>query len=111
MIIWSGYGFVVFVIALIDSLIAELITKSISNDENFYQNNLIPLGCSFLVSALIIKALSNYFEQKKKEGKGTRIFDRITIAKESHLFFIPFVYWFYILGAIGILLIIAQLRK
>ena len=90
MIIWSGYGFLAGVIIFVDSLIAELITRYISNDENLYSTNLIPLGCSFLFSAVVIVLLSNYFEKKKLEKKSTRVFDRVTIAGKNHLFFIPF---------------------
>ena len=111
MIIWSGYGFLVFVIVFVDSSIAELITRQLSNDENLYQNNLIPLGVSFIISGLIIMSLSKYFEYKKRENKGTRIFDKITIAKESRFFFIPFQYWAYIIGAAGIALVIIEFFK
>ena len=92
MIIWAGYGFLVIIIVFIDSLIAELLSEFYMNDDNFYQTNLIPLGCSFLLSALIIKLLSDYFEKMRKEHKGTRVFDKVTLAKKSHhFFFIPFV--------------------
>jgi hypothetical protein len=111
MIIWSGYGFIVFIIVLIDSLIAELLSNAISNDERFYEKNLTPLGCSFIFSAIIIMLLSKYFSKKKSENKGTRIFDKITIAKESNLFFIPFNYWSYIMFGIGFCTIVWQLTR
>jgi len=95
MILWSGYGFLIFVIVFVDSLIAELITKYISNNENLYSNNYIPLGCSFLLSSIIIVLFSKYFEKKKREKKSTRIFDWVTISKGGHLFFIPFDCWYW----------------
>ena len=111
MINWSGYGFIVFVIVFINSLIANFITNYFSGDNNFYDRNLIPLGISFLFSAFIIKLLSDYFNKKKAQNKGTYVFDRVTIAKgnDNKLFFIPFVYWTYIIACLGVGVIIYQL--
>ncbi|ANI88516.1 hypothetical protein A9P82_03900 [Arachidicoccus ginsenosidimutans] len=113
MIIWSGYGFLVFVIVFIDSLIANFISDSITKDENFYSENLIPLGVSFLFSALVIMLFSKYFDKRKSEGKGTRVFDKVTIAKgnRNRLFFIPFQYWSYIMTCLGLGVILYQLIK
>ncbi len=111
MIIWSGYGFLVFIIVFLDSLIANFITNYLTKDDNFYDRNLVPLGVSFLFSALVIKLLSDYFKKKKLENKGTRVFDKITIAKgdQNRLFFIPFRHWSYITGALGLVVILYQL--
>src|SRR2546423_2057545 len=106
MIIWRGYGFIIFIIVFGYSLLAELIFEAFSGDDNFFQANLIPLGFSFLCSALTIGLLFKYFSKKKNEGKGTRVFDKITLAQSNpHLFFIPFKYWSYILGMAGLAII------
>jgi hypothetical protein len=110
MIIWSGYGFLVAVIVFINSLIAELLTRFISGDNHLYNKNSIPFGVSLFISGGIIFLLQNYFSEKRKEEKGTNIFDRITIAKSNHhLFFIPFKYWTYITIALGVGVILHQL--
>ena len=111
MIIWSGYGFIVFVIVFINSLIANFISDYVTKDDNFYGSNLIPLGISFLFSALTIKFLSDYFNKKKSQNKGTYVFDKVTIAEGNmnKLFFIPFVYWTYIMTFLGAGVIIYQL--
>ena len=111
MIIWSGYGFLVFLIIFINSFIANLITNYVTGDDNFYDNNLIPLGISFLFSALIIRLFSKYFDRKKAENKGTYVFDKVTISKgnENKLFFIPFTYWTYITATLGLGVILVQL--
>ncbi|MEP6846760.1 MAG: hypothetical protein ABI861_12185 [Panacibacter sp.] len=88
MIIWSGYGFLVGVIVFVDSLIAELITRLISGDNHFYNKNSIPFGCSLLLSGVIIFLLHNYFDNKKKEQKGTYIFDKITMLKAIITYFL-----------------------
>ena len=110
MIIWSGYGFLVAIIIFIDSLIAELTTRFISGDNHLYNRNSIPFGVSLFISAGIIFLLHNYFTEKRKEGKGTYIFDKITIASSNHhLFFIPFKYWTYIAISLGVGVILYQL--
>lgn len=111
MIIWSGYGFLVFVIVFINSLIANFITDYVTKDESFYDRNLLPLGISFLISALTIKFLSDYFNKKKSQNKGTYVFDKVTISKgnENRLFFIPFTYWTYIMATLGLAVILYQL--
>jgi hypothetical protein len=110
-VVWSGYGFIVGLVVFMDSLIAELLTRYFTKDDDFYQKNYIPLGCSCFVSAGFIFLLTKYFENKKRENKGTRVFDKVTLAQKSHFFFIPFAYWTYILVGIGVLFIIAQLRN
>ena len=111
MIIWSGYGFLVFIIVFLNSLIANFVTNYLTKDDNFYDRNLIPLGISFLFSSLIIKLLSDYFNKKKLENKGTRVFDKITISKgdQNRLFFIPFRYWTLIMACLGFAVTLYQL--
>ena len=112
MIIWSGYGFIIFIIVFVDSLLFELISESLMHDDNFYQSNLLPLGGSFFLSALVIRLLDNYFNKKRTENKGTYIFDQMTIArKDHHLFFIQFKYWTYILIVLGLGFILYQTLK
>src|SRR4051812_27698483 len=103
MIIWSGYGFLVFIIVFINSLLANLITDNVTNEPGYYDKHLLPLGLSFVFSGLIILYLTKYFARKQKEGKGTRVFDKVTIAggDKNRLFFIPFRFWSYIMLAIG----------
>ena len=109
MIIWAGYGFIVFIIVFVNSLLIEIISELFMHDDNFYQSNLLPLGCSFFLSALVIRLLDNYFNEKRNESKGTYIFDAVTIAKSNHhLFFIPFKYWTYIMIVLGLGVIVYQ---
>jgi hypothetical protein len=110
MIIWSGYGFLVFVIVFINSLIANLITNWVIKEDDFYSKNLTPLGISFMVSGVVLLILTDYFDKKKKEGKGTRVFEAKMIAAgdQNKLFFIPFRYWSYIISSLGLGVIIYQ---
>ena len=113
MIIWSGYGFLVFIIVFVDSLITNLVADELTNQSGYYDRHFIPLGLSFLFSALVLFYLTKYFEQKRREGKGTRVFDKVTIAAgdQNRLFFIPFRYWSYIMTGLGVCVIIFELTK
>jgi hypothetical protein len=111
LIIWSGYGWLVFVIIFVDTMIAELISWAITQDDGFFLNNDIPFASSLIISGIIINVLSKYFDKKKSEGKGTRVFDKITLAQESRFFFIRFYFWSYILVVWGAGLIVWQLIK
>jgi hypothetical protein len=113
MIIWSGYGFLVFIIVFVDSLIANLIADKIANEPGYYDRHLIPLGLSFLFSSLVIFYLAKYFARKAKEGKGTRVFDKVTIAAgdKNRLFFIPFRYWSYIMASLSICIFVFEFTK
>lgn len=110
MIIWSGYGFIVIIIVFVNSLLANFITDWVTKNEAFYSTNMIPLGISFLVSGVTLLILTDYFDKKKKEGKGTRVFEAELIAAgdANRFFFIPFRYWSYIVSTIGTGLIIYQ---
>jgi len=110
MIIWSGYGFVVFIVVFLDSLFAEMISESITNDENYYQANLIPLGCSLLVSAIVVKIISDFLIRRnmKKVSSDEKT---VSIGKEHRLFFIPLFYWSLILMILGLGFIIYQLVR
>ncbi|WP_460554963.1 hypothetical protein [Ferruginibacter profundus] len=110
MIIWSGYGFVVFVVVFLDSLVAEVVSESLTHDENYYQNNLIPLGCSFLVSAIVVRLISDFMIRRKRQSV-TAGEKNMVIGKEHRLFFIPLFYWPLILMVLGSGIVIYQLVR
>jgi hypothetical protein len=112
MIIWSGYGYLVFLIVFLCSLCTELISESLAGDEKYYQTNLIPLGCSLIISGILIKMLSDYLKRKANLAEKKIPSSRTKMAVKSHnLFFIPMAYWTYILYAIGTVTIGYQIMK
>ncbi len=44
MIIWSGKGFLVAIIIFVDSLIANLLTNFITNNEQYYDKHSFPFA-------------------------------------------------------------------
>jgi hypothetical protein len=56
MIIWRGWGFLVAVFAFGASLAMELITESITEDDDFYQTEAWPLALAFVAAGVVIWA-------------------------------------------------------
>jgi hypothetical protein len=110
MIFWFGYGILPAIVIFADSLIANLITDQIMNEPGFYDRDKTAFGISLLVSCVILAYFTKYFAKKKEEKKGTRVFDWVTIAAgdKNHLFFIPFKYWSYICGIVGLCILLAR---
>jgi hypothetical protein len=108
-IIWRGKGWQVALATFLCSLVAEIITRYVTNDENFYQNNPYIFSISLLISSII--AYSIYSRLKKDndaknlvgEAEANRTNDPInsSINKihkiNDSLFFIPVKYWSWIL--------------
>ena len=108
MIIWSGKGYISAVVIFFDSFFAEIITRNITKDDAYYQNNILPLGCSFIVSALILKLISNFLVKKEKEKLNAVDSDRTPISQKDSLFFIPLLYWPVISLVMGLAIITYQ---
>ncbi len=77
------------------SLVAELVTLAITRDENAYQTNPYPLAIALFISG----ALAFYINARIANAN-----------KNSHhsLFFIPIMYWGWILIVISIMVFFAR---
>ena len=103
-IIWKGKGWMVFVITFFCSLLAELITRAITHDDNFYSVNPYPLTISLIISGAIIFFISKTFDAKNYDLNLTEAenIKKNTTVKHS-LFFIPIRYWSFILLSLSLL--------
>jgi hypothetical protein len=93
LIIWSGLGFLVAVIAFGCSLIANLIFNA-AMGEGYYDHHKWPCAVSLMVSAMICWFLGDYLRKRpgrvvidKQTGK------EFTLNKKHTLFLIPVHYW------------------
>ena len=98
-IFWKRKGWLIALTIFICSLLSEIITRAITNDDTFYQTNPYPLSIALLVSGLLTfyidKRLANF-----EPGQQT---------KPGHsLFFIPISYWGWILIVISILVFVIR---
>jgi hypothetical protein len=102
MIIWRGWGFLVAVFAFGASLAMELITESMTRDDNFYQNEAWPLALAFVVAGVV-----TWFVGRKLHARGARtVIDKatgqeLTLDAAHTFFFVPMHYWGIVLIALA----------
>jgi hypothetical protein len=102
MIIWKGWGFLVAVFAFGASLAMELITESITKNDDFYQQEAWPLAL-----ALVIAGIVTWFAGKALHARGARtVIDKatgqeLTIGGSHSFFFVPMHYWGVLLIALA----------
>ncbi|MHC4658361.1 MAG: hypothetical protein ACYS83_04185 [Planctomycetota bacterium] len=94
MIIWRGLGFLVAVIVFANSLIANLITNTITGNESYWEEHHWPLALSLIVSAVVCWFLGKYFDGRK----GRILIDKetgeeIRVGAANELFFIKMYLW------------------
>lgn len=113
-IVWRGKGWQIALATFLCSLIAEIITRYITNDEKFYESNPYPLSMSLLLSSLIayriylrIKKINDarnlveIFEAKGRNNPINSSNNKIHEIKDS-LLFISVRYWPWILITLSI---------
>ena len=103
-IIWSGKGFLVAVFIFGFSLIANLITNSVTGSGMYWKAHKWPFAVSLFVSALACWFVGRLLQN----GKARVLIDRETgeevVLKKSHtLFFIPVIFWSPILAGFGLI--------
>ena len=107
MIIWTRLGFLVLVITFLLSLGAEIITESMTNDENYYQENSLPFAVAILLSGIINGFLGKWLNNEKSKILIDKETGKEVILKNNHsLFFIPMEYWGVILVIGSVLILI-----
>lgn len=111
MIIWSGWGFLVAVFVFGCSLVMEILVRSITGNENYYQQAIWPLAFALVLSGVI----SWFLGKRLNKPNDRNLIDKETgeeviLKKAKHkLFFIPMEYWGPILIGIAIIYIITKL--
>ena len=105
MIIWKGYGFLVLIIAVAVGAVVSLIFGAVGSTED------IGAGVGAIISAGIIWIIGN---KLNSETKSRTMVDKQTgqeiVFKPNHsLFFIKMQYWAFIVGGIGIIMLIGIL--
>jgi hypothetical protein len=107
MIIWSGKGFLVAVFVFGCSLIANLITNTLTGGDLYWERHRWPLGASLLASA----SLSWMVGEASRRKQGRTLIDKETgqevrLDEGNHsLFFVPMHWWGPILAVLGVAII------
>src|SRR4051812_28854208 len=96
-LIWRGKGWVVAAATFICSLIAEILTRVITQDDTYYGKSPYPLAIAFFAASLTTIYLTYKLKNEPKQNHS--------------LFFIPIWYWRWILLAIGVLVLVIRMRS
>jgi len=109
MIIWSGLGFLVAIILIVTTLLASIITGTITGNDSYFKDNSMPFVISLFISCAIIYFLGKWLNTRKTKtyiDKGT---GKEIIFKNNHgFFFIRMEYWGIIIFILTIILLIKE---
>lgn len=107
MIIWNGKGYLVAIIIFGCSLITELVSERIYQDDRYYQTQSVPLASAFLIAGIIIWIVGTKLnKQKAKTLVDKQTGEEVVIENNNLFFFIPIQYWAPVmfLASLGVLL-------
>jgi hypothetical protein len=109
MIIWSGLGFLVAVIAFVSMIFAEYTTESLFQDDSYYQTHGWPKLLAFWIAGVTVWFLGNHLNQKPGQVMIDKETGTEVLMKPNHaLFFIKLEYWGPILFILGILFLFVK---
>ena len=111
MIIWSGRGWCVPLIAFACVLAAEVISEGIAGNDTYYQEHGAPMLVALILAGVAVWALA-----EKWKAEPTRILvdqatgEKVSLKRTDSLFFIPIWYWSFILCAVGGLVFVTEYK-
>lgn len=104
MIIWTGFGFLIAIIGFASLILAELVSESLTHNDQYYQQNswmiLVGMSCAAVLTFGLHKLLS---PMKPRIFIDKETGQEIELNRSHSLFFIPLKWWpvaFVILGFI-----------
>lgn len=103
MIIWSGIGWIVAVVAFCCLMAAEYLTEAMTGDESYYQAHGWPKLAGFMAAALILFPVARFrsgMRDRHLVDKETG--QEVVMRANDSLFFIPLRHWPYLAVALGV---------
>ena len=104
MIFWTGFGFLVAIIGFATLILTELVSESITKNEQFYQENSWVILVGMTIAAVLTFGLHKILSLKKPKIVIDKETGQEMELRGSHsLFFIPVKWWpvaFIVLGFI-----------
>ena len=110
MIVWTGRGFLVPIVAFLCALIANAMTEAFTGHHLYWQRNSWPLGAALLAAG----AFAWFYGKHLRERGGRLLRDertgqQVEVGGHHSLFFIRMEIWGPILGVFGIFNIVKNL--
>src|SRR4051794_22056437 len=108
MIIWRGWGILVFIAVFSCSLAANVVANSVGG-KGYWETHGWPLACALLVAAAIIWPASVLLG--KEAGRvvvDERTRQRLVLRRAHDFFFIRLKWWTVILASLALLILVTQ---
>lgn len=103
MMIYSGAGFIVVVIAFVMLFLSELSVEYLFNDDSYYQAHGWPKLLAFFIAGCIVLLVGRYLDKPGAKVYIEKETGKEVVMKKSHsFFFINVKYWGYILFGLGV---------
>ena len=111
MIIWTGWGFAVVLIAAVVVVAIQSIVAG-AYGQPYYEAHIWPKLVSWVLAAAAIWPLGRWLDSRPKRTFIDKETGReIVVGRRDSLFFIPVRYWVFILAAIAVLISIGGLSS
>jgi hypothetical protein len=102
LVIWSGLGFVVPVVALLCLVIAQLVTDAVFG-EKYYTTHNWPKTAACIFAACMLWSLGRWLNKPDPEEFDESTWASLLRSSARHtLFFIPVEYWSFVVVAFAI---------
>jgi hypothetical protein len=110
MLIWTGWGFAVPVVAFASLILAELAANAYFDDEFYYAENGWPKAVGMFLAAALLWFLGQFLHR----DPGRTVIDKETgqelVIRRTHTFFwIRVEYWALILVVVGVVVLVLDL--
>jgi hypothetical protein len=93
-VIWKGWGYLVIVFVVINALLAQFLTDSISGSKAYWAVHKWPITAALFVSALECWLVGNkLYNRKARVLVDLETSKRVTFRQEHSFFFIPMKWW------------------
>jgi hypothetical protein len=109
---WSGFGYLVIVFAFGFSLIANLITNSVTGSEAYWDTHKWPLAASLFVSAAVCWLVGRLLHDQKAQVLIDPKTGKEFLVRKSHtFFFVPMMWWGPLLVVFGLIALVVDFLK
>jgi uncharacterized membrane protein len=111
-LVWSGFGFLVFVFTFGLSLASNLIANSVTGSEAYWNVHKWPLAVSLFLSAALCWFVGRFFRKHKAQVLIDPKTGREVVVRKSHtFFFIPMMWWGPLLLVFGVIAFVIEFVK
>jgi hypothetical protein len=102
MIIWSGKGYYVALIAIGFQVLAIMACRTLFGDPAIYKSSGWPKAVALILAAAVVWPLARSLQGRTAYGLDSATGERVAYTPRDSFFFIPMRYWSIILSLLGL---------